>query len=62
MGGRDKRNARPSPKCGADFGTHISRQSDLYRRLIRELNIKSEQRRRENRPRGRISPRLTQEV
>ena len=43
MGGRGRTEVlHPSPKCGADFGTHISRQSDLYRRLIRELNIKSE--------------------
>jgi tripartite-type tricarboxylate transporter receptor subunit TctC len=32
----------PSPGCGADFGAHIARQSDLYARLIRELNIKAE--------------------
>jgi len=32
----------PNPKCGADFDAHIRRQSDLYRRLIRELNIKTE--------------------
>jgi tripartite-type tricarboxylate transporter receptor subunit TctC len=32
----------PNPKCGADFDAHIVRQFDLYARLIRELNIKSE--------------------
>jgi len=32
----------PNPKCGADFDAHIARQFDLYARLIRELNIKSE--------------------
>src|SRR5215471_12019883 len=32
----------PNPKCGVDFEAHISRQSDLYARLIRELNIKTE--------------------
>ena len=32
----------PNPKCGADFDAHIRRQSDLYTRLIRELNIKTE--------------------
>ena len=32
----------PNPKCGADFGAYIQRQSDLFRRLIRELNIKTE--------------------
>jgi len=32
----------PNPKCGADFAAHIRRQSDLYTRLIRELNIKTE--------------------
>jgi tripartite-type tricarboxylate transporter receptor subunit TctC len=32
----------PNPKCGAEFGAHIRRQSDLYTRLIRELNIKTE--------------------
>jgi hypothetical protein len=29
-------------KCGADFDAHIARQFDLYARLIRELNIKTE--------------------
>jgi tripartite-type tricarboxylate transporter receptor subunit TctC len=32
----------PKPICGADFEAHIRRQSDLFTRLIRELNIKSE--------------------
>jgi tripartite-type tricarboxylate transporter receptor subunit TctC len=32
----------PNPKCGAEFEAHISRQSDLYARLIRELKIKTE--------------------
>jgi tripartite-type tricarboxylate transporter receptor subunit TctC len=32
----------PNPKCGVDFEAHIFRQSDLYARLIRELNIKTE--------------------
>jgi tripartite-type tricarboxylate transporter receptor subunit TctC len=32
----------PNPICGAKFEAHISRQSDLYARLIRELNIKTE--------------------
>ena len=32
----------PNPKCGADFEAHLFRQSDLYARLIRELNIKTE--------------------
>jgi tripartite-type tricarboxylate transporter receptor subunit TctC len=32
----------PNPKCGADFSAYIRRQSDLFRRLIRELNIKTE--------------------
>jgi tripartite-type tricarboxylate transporter receptor subunit TctC len=32
----------PNPKCGADFDAHLVRQFDLYARLIRELNIKSE--------------------
>ena len=30
----------PNPKCGADFATHIRAQSELFTRLIRELNIK----------------------
>ena len=32
----------PKPICGADFEAHMRRQSDLYTRLIRELNIKTE--------------------
>jgi len=32
----------PDPKCGADFNAHLRRQSDLFMRLIRELNIKTE--------------------
>jgi tripartite-type tricarboxylate transporter receptor subunit TctC len=32
----------PNPKCGAEFDAHIARQSDLYSRLIRELNIKTD--------------------
>jgi tripartite-type tricarboxylate transporter receptor subunit TctC len=32
----------PNPKCGVDFDAHLVRQFDLYARLIRELNIKSE--------------------
>jgi tripartite-type tricarboxylate transporter receptor subunit TctC len=32
----------PSPKCGADFDTHLQRQAELYARLIRELNIKTD--------------------
>jgi tripartite-type tricarboxylate transporter receptor subunit TctC len=32
----------PDRKCGAEFDAHIRRQVDLYRRLIRELNIKGE--------------------
>ena len=32
----------PNPKCGADFDAHLQRQSDLYARLIGELNIKKE--------------------
>jgi tripartite-type tricarboxylate transporter receptor subunit TctC len=31
----------PNPKCGAAFEAHIRHQSDLYTRLIRELNIKT---------------------
>jgi tripartite-type tricarboxylate transporter receptor subunit TctC len=30
------------PICGTDFEAHMRRQSDLYTRLIRELNIKTE--------------------
>ena len=32
----------PNPKCGADFEGHLRRQSELFTRLIRELNIKTE--------------------
>jgi tripartite-type tricarboxylate transporter receptor subunit TctC len=32
----------PNPKCGTEFDAHLQRQSDLYTRLIRELNIKTE--------------------
>jgi tripartite-type tricarboxylate transporter receptor subunit TctC len=32
----------PNPKCGADFAAHLSRQSDLFTQLIRDLNIKTE--------------------
>ena len=32
----------PNPKCGADFEAHLRRQSELFTRLIRELNIKTE--------------------
>jgi tripartite-type tricarboxylate transporter receptor subunit TctC len=32
----------PKPICGADFGAHIRRQSDLYARLISELNFKTQ--------------------
>ena len=39
MGGRGRTEVlHPSPKCGADFGTHISRQSDFYRRLTSRAN------------------------
>jgi tripartite-type tricarboxylate transporter receptor subunit TctC len=30
----------PVAQCGADFGAHIRHQSELYARLIRELNFK----------------------
>jgi tripartite-type tricarboxylate transporter receptor subunit TctC len=30
----------PNPICGADFDAHLQRQSELYARLISELNIK----------------------
>ena len=30
----------PKPICGADFDAHLQRQSELYARLIGELNIK----------------------
>jgi tripartite-type tricarboxylate transporter receptor subunit TctC len=32
----------PRPKCGADFDAHLRRQSELFTRLIRELNIKTD--------------------
>jgi tripartite-type tricarboxylate transporter receptor subunit TctC len=32
----------PKPKCGADFDAHLQRQTELYTRLIRELDIKTE--------------------
>jgi tripartite-type tricarboxylate transporter receptor subunit TctC len=32
----------PNPKCGADFAAHLRRQSAMFTRLIRELNIKTE--------------------
>ena len=32
----------PNPKCGADFEGHIRLQSELFTRLIRELNIKTD--------------------
>jgi tripartite-type tricarboxylate transporter receptor subunit TctC len=32
----------PNPVCGAAFADHIKRQSELFARLIRELNIKGE--------------------
>jgi len=32
----------PDPKCGSAFAVHLQRQSDLYARLIRELQIKAE--------------------
>jgi tripartite-type tricarboxylate transporter receptor subunit TctC len=32
----------PNPKCGPDFDAHLRRQSELFTRLIRELNIKTE--------------------
>jgi tripartite-type tricarboxylate transporter receptor subunit TctC len=33
----------PNPKCGADFEAHMRRQSELFTRLIRELNITTQQ-------------------
>jgi tripartite-type tricarboxylate transporter receptor subunit TctC len=30
----------PNPICGAEFAAHLRRQSELYARLIRELNFK----------------------
>ena len=32
----------PKPICGADFDAHLRRQSELFTRMIRELNIKTE--------------------
>jgi tripartite-type tricarboxylate transporter receptor subunit TctC len=32
----------PKPQCGADFGAHLGRQHELFTRMIRELNIKTE--------------------
>ena len=32
----------PNPKCGAEFGAFLRRQSDLFTQLIRDLNIKTE--------------------
>jgi tripartite-type tricarboxylate transporter receptor subunit TctC len=32
----------PNPKCGADFDAHMKRQTDLYTRLIHDLNIRAE--------------------
>ena len=32
----------PDPKCGAEFGAYLRRQSDLFTQLIRELGIKSQ--------------------
>jgi tripartite-type tricarboxylate transporter receptor subunit TctC len=32
----------PSPRCGSAFAAHIRRQSDEFRRLIGELNLKGE--------------------
>jgi tripartite-type tricarboxylate transporter receptor subunit TctC len=32
----------PNPKCGAEFGAHLQRQSGQFTRMIRELNIKTE--------------------
>jgi len=32
----------PNPKCGDEFDAHLRRQAELYTRLIRELNIKSQ--------------------
>ena len=32
----------PKPLCGADFGAYMQRQQDLFTRLIRELNFKTE--------------------
>jgi tripartite-type tricarboxylate transporter receptor subunit TctC len=32
----------PNPKCGADFDAHLRHQTELYTRLVRELDIKTE--------------------
>ena len=32
----------PDGRCGADFAAHLQHQSELFTRLIRELNIKAE--------------------
>ena len=32
----------PNPKCGADFGAHLRRQSEFFSGMIRELNLKTE--------------------
>jgi tripartite-type tricarboxylate transporter receptor subunit TctC len=32
----------PNPKCGADFATHLRRQSEFFTGMIRELNITTE--------------------
>jgi tripartite-type tricarboxylate transporter receptor subunit TctC len=32
----------PDGRCGAEFGAHIRRQSELFTRLIRELNFRIE--------------------
>lgn len=32
----------PNAACGADFDAHLARQSELYARLINELNIKTQ--------------------
>jgi tripartite-type tricarboxylate transporter receptor subunit TctC len=32
----------PKPRCGAEFGAHLARQHELFTRMIRELNIKTE--------------------
>ncbi len=32
----------PRPICGTDFDAHLRRQSELFTRMIRELNIKTE--------------------
>jgi tripartite-type tricarboxylate transporter receptor subunit TctC len=32
----------PNPRCGADFDAHLRRQSELFTRLVRELNLKTD--------------------